>query len=126
MRAGQAIEAPPEAAQYADRAAVRKEQDLGPLWPPLITVKESKLTACPSYQIMVGSTPIQVPVQRLSAPQLGDEQWSQLMTFTANGRSTLMKQTVIRTGTIVVDISGSPGLVDTQVAKALEKAQTGR
>ncbi|MFJ9616172.1 hypothetical protein [Streptomyces noursei] len=102
---------------YSDREA-KLSQVTGRLF--------NAMTSCPSYQIVVGSTPIQMSTRRLSAPQLGDEQWSQLLTFTINGRSTVMKQTVIRTGTIVVDISGSPGLVDTQVAKALKKAQIGR
>lgn len=102
---------------YSDRAG-KLSQVTGQLF--------NAMTSCLSYQVVVGSTPIQMSSRKLSAPQLGDEQWSQLLTITADGRSTVMKQTVIRTGTIVVDISGSPGLVDTQAAKALKKAQTGR
>ncbi|WP_329028042.1 hypothetical protein [Streptomyces sp. NBC_00690] len=42
------------------------------------------------------------------ATALGDEQWSQLLTFTAGGQSSVLKQTAIRSGTLLVNISGSP------------------
>ncbi|MEU2874136.1 hypothetical protein ABZ769_33900 [Streptomyces olivoreticuli] len=60
--------------------------------------------------------------QKVTAPKLGDEQWSQLLTFTISGQRTVMKQTAMRTGTIVVVVSGSPSLVDAHVARALAKA----
>jgi hypothetical protein len=82
------------------------------------------MTSCPSYQVVVGSTPIDIATQQMSAPQLGDEQWSLLMTFTAGGSSTVVKQTAIRTGTTVVLVTGSPGLVDAHVDKALAKARS--
>lgn len=54
--------------------------------------------------------------------RLGDEQWSQLLTFVAGGRSSIVKQAVVRIGTVVVVVSGSPGLADAYVRKAVAKA----
>ncbi|WP_332109690.1 nucleoside phosphorylase-I family protein [Streptomyces gossypiisoli] len=80
------------------------------------------MTSCPTYQVLTGSTPVTVTTQKvLVARRLGDEQWSQLLTFTAGGRSSVVKQTAVRTGTVVVVVSGSPGLVDAHVRKAVAK-----
>ncbi|MFB6988589.1 hypothetical protein ACFC0C_16120 [Streptomyces sp. NPDC056178] len=84
------------------------------------------MAACPVYQVVIGSTPIKVSTQKLQAAQLGDERWSQLMTFTAGGRDSVVKQVAVRTGTVLMVVSGSPGLVDAQVDKALTKAQAVR
>ncbi|BDH07177.1 hypothetical protein [Streptomyces seoulensis] len=81
------------------------------------------MTGCPTYQVVTGDTPIDVSAQKLPAPHgLGDEQWSQLLTFSAAGRSTVMKQVAIRKGSVLVIVSGSPALVDLQLEKALAKA----
>ncbi|MEW2614540.1 hypothetical protein AB0937_31055 [Streptomyces sp. NPDC047880] len=81
------------------------------------------MTSCPTYQVLAGSTPVTVTTQKvLVARRLGDEQWSQLLTFTAGGRSSIVKQTAVRTGTVLVVVSGSPGLVDAHVRKAAAKA----
>ncbi|MFI1886021.1 hypothetical protein [Streptomyces jumonjinensis] len=80
------------------------------------------MVSCPVYQVVVGNTPVKMQTQKLTAPALGDEQWSQLITSTTGGRSSIVKQTAIRTGTLLVIVSGSPGLVDTHVEKALGKA----
>ncbi|WP_446038033.1 hypothetical protein [Streptomyces sp. SID1121] len=82
------------------------------------------MTSCPSYQVVVGSTPIDVATQKMPTARLGDERWSLQMTFTAGGSSSVVKQTAIRTGTTVVLIAGSPGLVDAHVAKALGKTRS--
>lgn len=79
------------------------------------------MTGCPEYQVLTGSTAIDITTQKAAAPQLGDEQWSQLLTFSAGGRDSVVKQTAIRTGTILVIVSGSPALVDRHVSKALSK-----
>ncbi|MCC3775862.1 hypothetical protein [Streptomyces sp. UNOB3_S3] len=84
------------------------------------------MASCPTYQVVVGSTPIDMGTQKVAAPRLGDEQWSQLLTFTISGSTTVVKQTAVRTGTTVVVLAGSPGLVDTHLDKALKKAQTAR
>ncbi|MER5780268.1 hypothetical protein ABT104_00865 [Streptomyces mobaraensis] len=83
------------------------------------------MTSCATYQVVVGSTPITMGTQKLPAPKIGDEQWSHLLTFTVDGRATALKQTAVRTGTTVVVVSGSPGLVDTHLDRALKKAQAG-
>ncbi|MFJ7997528.1 hypothetical protein ACIQ7D_10335 [Streptomyces sp. NPDC096310] len=81
------------------------------------------MTGCPTYQVVAGSTVIDMATRKLTAPpQLGDEQWSQLLTFSVNGRSTVVKQTAIRDGGMLLIVSGSPALVDRHLAKALTKA----
>ncbi|MFJ7423407.1 hypothetical protein ACIQXD_33095 [Streptomyces uncialis] len=82
------------------------------------------MVSCPVYQVVVGNTPVKMQTQKLTAPALGDERWSQLLTVTASGRSSVVKQTAIRTGTLLVVVSESPGLVDTHVDRALAKAES--
>lgn len=71
-----------------------------------------------------GSTVIDMGTQKTAAPDLGDEQWSQLLTYSAGGQRSVVKQTAIRTGNILVIVSGSPGLVDAHLDMALTKART--
>lgn len=81
------------------------------------------MTGCPTYQVVAGGTPVDVASQKLSPPRaLGDEQGSQLLTFTAAGQSTVVKQTAIRDGSLLLIVSGSPALVDRHLGKALSKA----
>ncbi|MET8127470.1 hypothetical protein [Streptomyces sp. NPDC005231] len=81
------------------------------------------MTGCPTYQVVAGGTPIDMASQELPAPRgLGDEQWSQLLTFSTGGRSTVVKQTAIRDGSLLLIVSGSPALVDRHLDKALTKA----
>ncbi|MFJ2021839.1 hypothetical protein [Streptomyces nodosus] len=80
------------------------------------------MTGCPTYQVVAGGTPVDVTSQKLPAPQRGDEQWSQLLTFVAGARSTVVKQTAIRDGSLLLVVSGSPALVDRHLDKALAKA----
>uniref|UniRef100_A0AAU2K0F3 Secreted protein n=1 Tax=Streptomyces sp. NBC_00049 TaxID=2903617 RepID=A0AAU2K0F3_9ACTN len=80
------------------------------------------MTGCPIYQVVVGSKPIKITTQKLAAPALGDQAWSQLLTFTAGGQDSIVKQTAVRTGAILLIVSGSPALVDSHVEKALAKA----
>ncbi|WP_328919802.1 hypothetical protein OH781_37015 [Streptomyces sp. NBC_01550] len=81
------------------------------------------MTGCPTYQVVAGGTPIDMASQKLPAPHgLGDEQWSQLLTFSTRGRSTVVKQTAIRDGSLLLIVSGSPALVDRHLDKALTKA----
>ncbi|MEU4347086.1 hypothetical protein [Streptomyces sp. NPDC023838] len=81
------------------------------------------MASCPTYQVLSGSTAIDMTTQTSSAPKLGEEQWSQLLTYSAGGQRSIVKQTAIRTGDILVIVSGSPGLVDTHLSKALAKAE---
>ncbi|MFI0776225.1 hypothetical protein [Streptomyces sp. NPDC021212] len=81
------------------------------------------MTGCPTYQVVAGGTTIDMASQKLPAPrELGDEQWSQLLTFSTGGRSTVVKQTAIRDGSLLLIVSGSPALVDRHLGKALAKA----
>ncbi|MDX3715706.1 hypothetical protein PV733_43730 [Streptomyces europaeiscabiei] len=81
------------------------------------------MTGCPTYQVVAGGTPIDIASQKLPAPHgLSDEQWSQLLTFSAGGRGTVVKQTAIRDGSLLLIVSGSPALVDRHLDKALTKA----
>lgn len=81
------------------------------------------MTGCPTYQVVAGGTPIDMASQKLPTPHgLGDEQWSQLLTFSTGGRSTVVKQTAIRDGSLLLIVSGSPALVDRHLDKALAKA----
>ncbi|CAL9362156.1 hypothetical protein SUDANB105_00689 [Streptomyces sp. enrichment culture] len=80
------------------------------------------MTGCPQYQVLAGSTAIDVMTQKTAPPQLGDEQWSQLMTLSAGGQNTVVKQTAIRDANLLVIVSGSPALVDLHLEKALAKA----
>ncbi|MEU0428872.1 hypothetical protein ABZ235_35820 [Streptomyces canus] len=81
------------------------------------------MTGCPTYQVVAGGTPVDVASQKLPAPHdLGDEQWSQLLTFSTGGRSTVVKQTAVRDGSLLLIVSGSPALVDRHLDKSLAKA----
>ncbi|MGA5191601.1 hypothetical protein ACPCSL_34300 [Streptomyces griseoincarnatus] len=81
------------------------------------------MIGCPAYQVVAGGTPVDVTSQKLPAPHVGgDEQWSQLLTFIAGGRSTVVKQAAIRDGNLLLVVSGSPALVDRHLGKALAKA----
>ncbi|WP_416529982.1 hypothetical protein [Streptomyces coelicoflavus] len=81
------------------------------------------MTGCPAYQVVSGGTPVDVTSQKLPAPTVGgDERWSLLLTFIAGGRSTVVKQTAIRDGNLLLVVSGSPALVDRHLDKALAKA----
>ncbi|MFF8481939.1 hypothetical protein [Streptomyces antibioticus] len=85
------------------------------------------MTGCPTYQVVSGGTPVDVASQKLTVPHVvGDQQWSQLLTFTAAGRSSVVKQTAIRDGNVLVVVSGSPALVDRHLDKALAKATATR
>ncbi|MFF2508761.1 hypothetical protein ACFVTY_36155 [Streptomyces sp. NPDC058067] len=82
------------------------------------------MLSCPSYQVASGSTVVDMGTEKSTAPDLGDEQWSHLLTFSAGGQRSVVKQTAIRTGNILVLISGSPGLVDAHVGEALSKVRS--
>lgn len=81
------------------------------------------MTGCPTYQVVAGGTPIDITSQKLTAPHdRGDEQWSQLLTFSAGGRNTVVKQVAVRDASLLLIVSGSPALVDRHLDKALAKA----
>ncbi|MFI6008699.1 hypothetical protein ACIBAG_07685 [Streptomyces sp. NPDC051243] len=81
------------------------------------------MVSCPAYQVVSGSTVIDMGTDKATAPDLGDEQWSQLLTYSVGGQRSVVKQTAVRTGNVLVVVSGSPGLVDANLEKALAKVQ---
>lgn len=81
------------------------------------------MVSCPTYQVVSGNTVITVGTQATAVPDLGDEQWSQLLTYSVGGQRSVVKQTAIRTGNVLVIVSGAPGLVDANLEKALAKAK---
>lgn len=81
------------------------------------------MTACPTYQLVSGSIVVDMGTEQTAAPDLGDEQWSQLLTYSFGGQRSIVKQTAIRTGTILVVLSGAPALVDAHLANAVRAAQ---
>ncbi|MBP5891985.1 hypothetical protein [Streptomyces scabiei] len=81
------------------------------------------MTSCSSYRVLVGSMTVTVTALEVPAPRLGEEQWGQLLTFTAGGRSQVVKQTAVRVGMVVAVVSGSPALVDAHVEEAVAKAR---
>ncbi|MFD5133992.1 hypothetical protein [Streptomyces olindensis] len=84
------------------------------------------MTGCPEYQVLSGSTAVDVTTQRMSAPPLGDERWSMLLTFSAGGQDSVIKQAAVRAGNVLLIVSGSPALVDRHLDKALAKVTTAR
>ncbi|MEV4999118.1 hypothetical protein [Streptomyces niveus] len=80
------------------------------------------MTGCPAYQVLAGSTPIDITTQEIPAPRLGNEQWSHLLTFSSEGADMVVKQTAIRDGSVLLIVSGSPALVDRHLDTALTKA----
>ncbi|WP_406120365.1 hypothetical protein [Streptomyces sp. NBC_00989] len=99
---------------YSDSAA-RLSKGIGQIFEAMLS--------CPTYQVASGSTVIDMGTQMTAAPDLGDEQWSQLLTYSVGGQRSVVKQTAVRIGTVLVIVSGSPGLVDASLEKALAKAQ---
>ncbi|MFI0220257.1 hypothetical protein [Streptomyces lydicus] len=81
------------------------------------------MTGCPQYQVLVGGTKVDITTQRMTAPRLGDESWSQLLTFSSGGRDTVVKQTAVRDGSVLLILSGAPGLVDSHISAAVEKTR---
>ncbi|MFF2650155.1 hypothetical protein [Streptomyces sp. NPDC058045] len=64
---------------------------------------------------------MQISTQKSSAPSLGDAQWSHVLTFTVSGQTTVVKQTAVRGGDLLMVVAGSPALVDRRLRKALAK-----
>ncbi|MGW3009653.1 hypothetical protein ACWC9R_12555 [Streptomyces sp. NPDC001219] len=102
---------------YSD-SATKLSKDIGKIFDAMVS--------CSSYQVASGTSVIDIGGRKTTAPNLGDEQWSQLLTYSAGGQRSVVKQTAIRTGNVLLIVSGSPALVDTHVAKAVHKAQTAR
>ncbi|KOG17503.1 hypothetical protein ADK35_24040 [Streptomyces viridochromogenes] len=101
---------------YSDTAA-KLSKGIGEIFDAMVS--------CPTYQVVSGSTVVNVGTQVTAAPNLGDERWSQLLTYSVGGQRSVVKQTAIRIGDVLVLVSGAPGLVDANLEKALDKAGAG-
>ncbi|MEU7415128.1 hypothetical protein [Streptomyces antibioticus] len=77
---------------------------------------------CPSYQLVTATTVAEIRTQTMPVPRLGDEQWAQILTVTASGRRTIVQQTVIRDGAVLLVVSGNPAEVTVHAQTALAKA----
>ena len=84
------------------------------------------MISCPTYQVLVGGTFVDMGTERIAAPPLGDERWSQLLTYSVGRQRSVVQQTAIRIANVLVIVSGSPGLVDAHLAKAVDKVQRTR
>lgn len=80
------------------------------------------MTACPVYQIATATAVTRVYARTVPAPPLGEEQWSQVNTVSAGGRSSTVQQTVVRDGALLLVVSGTPDQVALHVRAALAKA----
>ncbi|MET7489735.1 hypothetical protein [Streptomyces sp. NPDC005538] len=81
------------------------------------------MLSCPSYQVASGSTVVHIGTEKMAAPDLGDERWSQLLSFSSDGQRSVVKQTAIRVGDVLVVVSGAPSLVDTHLKRAVGKVE---
>ncbi|UQA93707.1 hypothetical protein [Streptomyces halobius] len=77
--------------------------------------------SCPTYTMSSGTTPIEIGVNKVSPPKLGDEQFGYLITMNFGSKSTVMKQFVVRQGNKAIVLSGSPGLVEKHLQTAYNK-----
>ncbi len=84
------------------------------------------MVSCPTYPVFVGSTSVDMGTEEVAAPPLGDEQWSQLLTYSVGRQRSVVQQTAIRIANVLVVVSGSPGVVDAHLAKAVDKVQRTR
>lgn len=84
------------------------------------------MVSCPTYQVVAGNTTVDMSTQQLAAPTLGDQCWSLQLTYSVGGQRTVVKQTAVRAGNILVIVSGSPGLVDAHLQEALDTARVAR
>ncbi|MGE7384195.1 hypothetical protein ACQKM2_01655 [Streptomyces sp. NPDC004126] len=78
--------------------------------------------ACPSYQLVTATTVAEVRTQTVPVARLGDEQWGQVLTVAVGGQRTIVQQTVIRAGAVLLVVSGSPAEVTVHAQTALAKA----
>ncbi|MFB7464675.1 MULTISPECIES: hypothetical protein [Streptomyces] len=79
--------------------------------------------ACTSYQLVTATAVAEIRTQTVPVPRLGDEQWGQVLTVTAGGRRTVVQQTVIRDGAVLLVVSGSRAEVTIHAQTDLAKAR---
>lgn len=78
-------------------------------------------TACPSYTMTAGTTPIEVKVAQSATPKLGDEQFAYTSTMALPSGAQVLKTLAVRKGNVAVILVGAPALVDRHIAAAVGK-----
>ncbi|WP_327258277.1 hypothetical protein [Streptomyces sp. NBC_01244] len=80
--------------------------------------------SCPSFNLNSGTTPVKIEIKKETPPKgLGDEQYAQTMTVVTGSSTTVLRQTAVRAGTIMVMLSGEPSLVTKELPAAVQKAK---
>ncbi|MET9429968.1 hypothetical protein [Streptomyces sp. NPDC003036] len=69
------------------------------------------------------TTVVEVKTRTVPAPRRGEEQWAQLVTVRTGSRSSTVQQLVIRDGSVLLVLSGSPTQVALSADTALAKAK---
>ncbi|MET8682200.1 hypothetical protein ABZW18_32665 [Streptomyces sp. NPDC004647] len=82
-------------------------------------------TACPSYEMTSGSTPIEVKITRSSLPRVGDEQFGYTTTLKFPHGSQVLKTVAVREKNVAVMLVGAPALVDRNIDQAVGKVSSG-
>ncbi|MFE4263367.1 hypothetical protein [Streptomyces sp. NPDC056883] len=83
--------------------------------------------SCPSFNLNSGTTPVKIEIKKETAPKgLGDEQYAQTMTVVTGSSTTVLRQTAVRAGNIMVMLSGEPSLVAKDLPAAVQKAKAGK
>ncbi|KUH35498.1 MULTISPECIES: hypothetical protein [Streptomyces] len=83
----------------------------------------SAMTACPTYQLAMATSVVEVSTRTVPAPRRGEEQWAQLGTVRTGSRSSTVQQLVIRDGSVLLVLSGAPTQVALTADTALAKAK---
>ncbi|MET8816524.1 hypothetical protein ABZW47_31565 [Streptomyces sp. NPDC004549] len=82
-------------------------------------------TACPTYTMTAGTTPIEVKVSKSATPELGDEQFAYTSTMELPSGAQVLKTMAVRKGNVAVMLVGAPALVDRHIKTAVGKLPAG-
>ncbi|MEU2855590.1 hypothetical protein [Streptomyces syringium] len=98
--------------------------------PSVLSSKLSELfgayTACPTYTMTAGDTPIEVKIAKSATPKLGDEQFAYTSTMELPSGAQVLKTMAVRKGNVAVMLVGAPALVDRHIEAAVGKVPAGR
>ncbi|MEU6070609.1 hypothetical protein ABZ864_40760 [Streptomyces sp. NPDC047082] len=83
-------------------------------------------TACSSFTMTSGTTPIKVKVSKSATPQVGDEQFAYTSTMELPSGPQILKTLAVRKGSVAVILVGAPALVDRHITNAVNKLPKGR
>lgn len=82
-------------------------------------------TACPTYTMTAGTTPIEVKVSKSATPEVGDEQFAYTSTMELPSGAQVLKTMAVRKGNVAVMLVGAPALVDRHIKAAVGKLPAG-